>query len=72
MAKSRKKPVVIEAARFDGNLVACCGSCRFWQSGNGQAGFCRRFPPTTGIGIAKLYPLTGAVDWCGEYQQPSL
>lgn len=23
----------------------CCGLCRFWQYGDWEAGFCRRYPP---------------------------
>jgi hypothetical protein len=44
-----------------------CANCRFWQNQ-----MCHRYPPTVydkvGDGGRTLFPLTGAGDWCGEYQ----
>jgi len=60
-----------------------CSNCRFWHFAQEQpkSGFCRVNPPilagqanvgmNLGSNLIAVWPLTLAVNWCGEWQEQS-
>ena len=55
----------IAAYRVQGITVQCAG-CLFWDQDGSQFGDCRRYSPSTAGDRA--WPMTGALDWCGEFE----
>lgn len=57
------------------SVAAKCEACTYWQASSGSAGECRRHAPQTiaftvdeGVKFESRFPLTKALDWCGDYQ----
>ena len=53
-------------------MTAICGTCRWWNGGEGKRNAeCRRFPPTQPAPSRTLtadWLRTYYSDWCGEHQ----
>ena len=52
-------------------MNATCETCRWWDKPPRKdqvLGQCRRRPPVWHQGIARLWPTSMGIDWCGEHQ----
>lgn len=49
-----------------------CENCRWWakrsEHGNCRTGECRRHAPMFTAALRSHWCVTGAADWCGEFQ----
>jgi len=49
-------------------VMPACGNCRFWELYPSRGGICRRYAPKPAAHQFS-WPITGAIDWCGEFEQ---
>ena len=54
-------------------ITACCATCRFWASDEGDYGDCRKLPPVVVGGESikggeTVFPNTDSTTWCGSWE----
>jgi hypothetical protein len=53
-----------------GGERGACERCFFWDSANGQVGYCKRRSPSVSPQGSPAWPMTGYRMWCGEFSTP--
>ena len=66
--RAREWAEYLEARGMPIPITACCATCRFWASDDGDVGDCCWLPPVVDGDGVSVFPNTDRTTWCGSWE----